>query len=373
MKIAILSCFYPYRGGIAQFNANIYRELSKTHEVRAFNFSRQYPSLLFPGKTQLVEKGDTAARIESTSLLDTANPLTYISTARKIREWQPDLLLMRYWMSYFAPSLGYVGRHMNRDTRVISILDNVVPHEQRFFDKPFTRYFLGASDAYIVLSDAVGEDLLSFKPDARYISTPHPLYNHFGERIPREEAVKALGLDPSKKTLLFFGLIREYKGLDILLEAFSLLDDSYNLVIAGEPYESFGKYQAIIDASPNRERISLHTRYISDNEVPLFFSACDVCVLPYRSATQSGISAISLHFSVPMITTDVGGLREAIEEPGTGIVVGEPAPRPVAEAIVEFFNGERQKFFIDNIEKEKVKLSWSNFSDKLINLYNTIK
>ena len=183
MKIAILSCFYPYRGGIAQFNANIFQELSTLHEVKAFNFSRQYPSILFPGKTQLVEEGESAIKIPSISLLDTANPISYIKTSKIIREWNPDLLIMRYWMSWFAPSLGYVARHISPQTKVISILDNVIPHEERFFDKPFTKYFLGASDAFIVLSDAVGKDLQKFKPDANFIRISHPLYNHFGNKM----------------------------------------------------------------------------------------------------------------------------------------------------------------------------------------------
>lgn len=372
MKIAILSCFYPYRGGIAQFNANIFEELSRSHEVRAFNFSRQYPSILFPGKTQLVEEDDSAIKIPSLRLLDTANPLSYIKTAKVIKDWNPDLLVMRYWMSWFAPSLGYVARHLSPKTKVISILDNVIPHEERFFDKPFTKYFLGASDAYIVLSDSVGNDLLGFRPDAKYISTPHPLYNHFGTKIERSQACKKLGLSKDKNILLFFGLIREYKGLDILLEAFSSLDDSYELVVAGEPYESFEKYDKIIKSSPNRDRIKLFTRYISDNEVPEFFSAADVCVLPYRSATQSGISAISYHFGLPMITTDVGGLREAIETPGTGVVVERPESSLIASAIKEYFNYGKKDNFVKNIERERESLSWQNFTDKLINLYNTI-
>jgi len=239
LRIAILSCFYPYRGGISQFNTCLLNELLKQHTVKAFNFKRQYPNFLFPGKTQFVTKEDNAVPVESEALLDTANPFSYISTARKIREWKPDILIMRYWMSYFAPSLGYVAKHMDKSCKVISILDNVVPHEPRFFDKPFTSYFLKGQDGYVVLCDAVEKDLLGFRPQARFINTPHPLYSHFGEKLDRDHAEKLLGLKPGKKNLLFFGLIREYKGLDILLEAFSQLDESYQLIIAGEPYGSF--------------------------------------------------------------------------------------------------------------------------------------
>ena len=372
MKIAILSCFYPYRGGIAQFNANIYRELSKSHEVTAYNFKRQYPKLLFPGKTQFVEKGDTAVKIDSTALLDTANPLSYITTANKIREWDPDLLLMRYWMSYFAPSQGYVARHMSSNTKVVSIMDNVIPHEPRFFDTPFTKYYIGSNDGFVVLSDAVGYDLLTFKPDAKYICLPHPLYDHFGNKVERSFAEKKLNLEEGKRNILFFGLIRDYKGLDILLEAFGGLDERYQLIIAGEPYGGFEKYDSIISEIPNGCRVKLFTRYISDNEVPLFFSASDVCVLPYRSATQSGISAISYHFDVPMITTDVGGLKEAIEVPGTGIVVKSVDPVMVREAIEDFFNKELGCKFKENIAVQKDRLSWKNFADRLLDFYLTL-
>lgn len=373
MRIAILSCFYPYRGGISQFNACLFGELSKRHTVKAFNFKRQYPNFLFPGKTQYVTQDDNAVPVESLALLDTANPFSYVSTAKAIREWNPDILIMRYWMSYFAPSLGYVARHMNKNCKVISILDNVVPHEQRFFDTPFTKYFLTQQDGYIVLCDAVKNDLLKFVPDAKFLNTPHPLYSHFGEKLPRQEAEEAIGIQKGRKNILFFGLIREYKGLDILLEAFAMLDHSYQLIIAGEPYGSFDKYQTLIDASPNKENIYVNTSYIKDNEVNRYFSAADVCVLPYRSATQSGISAISYHFEVPMITTNVGGLKETIEEPGTGILVNKIEPGEIAKAITAYFSDQETEStgrltrtqMIENIKKEKERLSWSNFCNRL--------
>lgn len=374
MKIAILSCFYPYRGGIAQFNANLHTELGKNHQVRAFNFKRQYPGILFPGKTQYVTKDDLALKIESSPLLDTINPLTYIKTAREIRKFDPDLLIIRYWMSFFAPSLGYVAGHIGKKTKVISILDNVIPHERHFFDTPFTKYFLNSNSqqGFVVLSESVGKDLLKIKPDARYIHIPHPLYNHFGAKTPGDEAKKILGVDPAKKTLLFFGLIREYKGLDILLDAFNLLDDDYQLIIAGEPYGSFEPYRTKIENSPGKERIHLHTRYISDSEVSVFFGASDVVVLPYRTATQSGISAISYHFDVPMITTDVGGLKEAVGKPGTGVVVDYPDSNLIAQGIGDYFNNSKREICIKNIQMVKDSLSWSGFSERMLDFYKEI-
>jgi len=376
LKIAILSCFYPYRGGISQFNACVLQELEKSHTVKAFNFRRQYPDILFPGKTQYVTKDDNAVPVESQALLDTANPFSYIATARAIREWNPDLLIMRYWMSWFAPSLGYIARHMKKGCKVISILDNVVPHEPHFFDRPFTKYFLKPQDGFVVLCNAVRQDLLNIMPDARHICTPHPLYSHFGEKMQREEAEKAVGIkNGNTKNILFFGLIREYKGLDLLIEAFGKLDKSYRLIVAGEPYGSFEKYQKLIDASPNKENIILNTNYIEDSQVSKYFSSADVCVLPYRSATQSGISSISYHFEVPMITTDVGGLRETIGERGTGVIMENGQPATIARAIEDYFapeNAGMRGEMILNIRKEKERLSWGTFCSKLEDFYKTL-
>lgn len=371
MRIAILSCFYPYRGGISQFNSCLLEELSKEHTVKAFNFKRQYPDLLFPGKTQYVTEDDVAVPVESESLLDTANPFSYISTARRIRRWKPDLLIMRYWMSWFAPSLGYIAHSMEKGCKVVSILDNVVPHEQHFFDTPFTKYFLRGQDGYVVLCNAVRQDLMRLKPGARCIEIPHPLYAQFGKRLSREEACRLIGANPALKNLLFFGLIREYKGLDILLRAFGMLGSDYQLIVAGEPYGSFDKYAKLIEESPNRERIILNTNYIKDSEVSRYFSAADLCVLPYRSATQSGISNISFFYDLPLLTTNVGGLKEMIADKGLGIVVEKVAPEPIAEAIGEYFNSPSDHLK-ENIGREKERLSWKNFAKELIGFCNSL-
>lgn len=372
MKIAILSCFYPYRGGISQFNACLYGELGRRHDVKAFNFSRQYPEFLFPGKTQYVTADDEAVKIDSERLLDTANPFSYVSTLKRIKEWGPDLLIIRYWMSWFAPSLGYVARGMKGRCKVISILDNVVPHEPRFFDKPFTKYFLGGSDGFVTLCEAVEKDLLRLKPDAACKVLPHPLYSHFGKKKDRTEAEKKLGLQHGKKNLLFFGLIREYKGLDILLEAFSELSDEYQLIIAGEPYGSFDKYADMIE-SAGKDRIHTFLHYIKDSEVSDFFSAADVAVLPYRSATQSGISSVSYHFEIPMIVTDVGGLKETIGDRGTGITAAEISPEAIRKEILRYFSDPGIKEnCIRNIQKTKKELSWETFCDGLLNFSRTL-
>lgn len=377
MRIALLSCFYPFRGGISQFNASLYLELGKSHTVKAFNFTRQYPEFLFPGKTQYVTKDDDAVPIESDALLDTANPFTYGRTYRAIRDWEPDLVIISYWMSYFAPSLGYIARRLRKRCKVISILHNVVPHEPRFFDAPLTRYFLSGCTGNVTLCDEVAEDLKRLSPKAPNITLFHPIYGHFGEKMPREEAEKALGLKPGMRNLLFFGLIRDYKGLDILLDAFGKLDSGYQLIVAGEPYGSFVKYRNIIDRSPAKDRIRLFTRYIKDSEVKVFFSASDLAVLPYRSATQSGISTIAYHFEVPMVVTDVGGLRQSIGDCGTGLV----APKADADCVVReirtyFSDANLKTLCVNSIRAEKDRLSWRTFSKRLLefsdNLYKKI-
>ena len=373
MKIAILSCFYPYRGGISQFNACLYGELSKQHVVKAFNFKRQYPEFLFPGKTQFVTKDDEAVPVESESLLDTANPFSYGKTYRAIRDWNPDLVIVRYWMSYFAPSLGYITRKLRKHCKVISILDNVIPHEPHFFDAPLTKYFLKGSTGCITLCEAVSKDLLKLKPNAQFTVLQHPLYSHFGQKKTREEAEEKLGLKKGKKNILFFGLIRTYKGLDILLEAFGKLPEDYQLIIAGEPYGSFDKYQEIIDRLPNKERVHTWLKYIKDSEVTDYFSAADIAVLPYRSATQSGISSVSYHFEVPMIVTDVGGLKETIGDRGTGIVAADGCPDTIAAEIIRYFClPELKDKFIENIRLEKDRLSWKKFSEGLLKFTETL-
>ena len=374
MKIAILSCFYPFRGGISQFNACLYKELVKQHDVKAFNFSRQYPELLFPGKTQYVTKEDTAEKIPSEAVLDTANPITYVRAAEKIREWGPDVLLVRYWMSWFGPSLGYVCRHLRKNCKVVGILDNVVPHEQRFFDTPLTKYFLSGLDGAVTLCGAVAQDLLELSWNKPHCIIEHPLYDHFGQKMDRDEACRRLGIPTDKRNILFFGLIREYKGLDILLEAFKFLGPEYHLTIAGEPYGSFDRYSQLIDEIPDSDlRILKKLDYISDEEVPLWFSAADVTVLPYRSATQSGISAVSYHFEVPMIVTDVGGLKETIGDRGTGIVSEQCSPQAIAAAIEHYFSQTSVKEnCIAAIRKEKERLSWNNFAKQLVSFIESL-
>ncbi|TNE53766.1 MAG: glycosyltransferase [Bacteroidetes bacterium] len=372
MKIAFLSTFYPFRGGISQFNGLIYRELEKHHQVQAYSFTRQYPNILFPGKTQYVTEKDTVDRIPTKRVLDTINPFSYLKTAREIRKFAPDLFLSRYWMPFFAPSHGFVAGRMKSAVR-IAILDNVIPHEQRFFDGPLNRYFLKRFDGFVVMSDAVMKDLLSIRPNAPYLRIDHPSYSQFGERKDAQKAKELLGLSQEKKILLFFGIIRDYKGLGVLLDAFAKLDESYHLVIAGESYGSFEKYQKQMDVLGVGDRISLFNEYIPEDEVSNYFSAADVCVLPYLSATQSGITAIAHHFGVPVIVTDVGGLKETVLHEETGLVIEKPDATILAGAIQRYYAEEFKERFSKRLLENQEEDPWDHFVGELLNFYQELK
>jgi len=375
MKIVFLSTFYPFRGGIAQFSAHLFREAAKKHEVEAVTFTRQYPRILFPGKTQLVSADDTADKIPSKRWLDSINPFTYISTARKIRKIQPDLIISRYWMSFFAPSFGYILGKQSKRTIRIAILDNVIPHERRFFDDAFNRYFLNKNDGFIVMSEQVQKDLLYYLPEAKHLLIPHPVYNHFGKKLSKEVALQKLGLQNcfDKKVLLFFGIIRDYKGLDVLLHTLPFLDDSFVLIVAGEVYGSFEKYELLIKEKQLSEKVKLFNRYIADSEVTNFFSAADVCVLPYKSATQSGITNISYHFELPVISTNVGGLAETILDGKTGLIAKSVDAKAIATQIEHFFKNCNPIEFSENIRQINRENSWGNFVSKMLDFSEQLK
>lgn len=372
MKIVYLSTFYPYRGGIAQFNALLAKSLSKLANVYPFTFKRQYPELFFPGTTQYVQSNDNAEVIDSIRSLDTINPLTYFTTAKKINAISPDLILTKFWMPFFAPSLGSVLNMIKKGIIRISILDNVEPHEKQPASRLLTKFFLRQNDGFVVMSKKVANDLLNYLPQAKILQLQHPLYTHFGEKIDKSIARKKLKLPADKKILLFFGFIRNYKGLDILLETIPLLDESYHLVVAGECYGPFDSYANIIQRQGIQSRVSLFIRFISDNEVPLFFSSADVCILPYKNATQSGIVGISYHFDLPVIATDVGGLKEMIDPFGSGNVVSHPDPILLRDAIESYFLSEKEKF-IDGIRKYKEIAKWDYFAERLLNFYEDLK
>jgi glycosyltransferase involved in cell wall biosynthesis len=367
MRIAYLSTFYPFRGGITHFNHSLYNAFKKEHEIEAYTFKRQYPDLLFPGKTQLVTEEDQIEQIPAQRVLDTINPFSYLKTAKEILKYNPDVLVMKYWMPFFAPSLGYVaGRLKKSGIKTITILDNVIPHEKKFYDIPFSKYFLKRNDGFITMSDTVKNDLLSLKTDAKYMFHEHPLYDHFGQKLDKEAARKKLNIPLDKKVLLYFGFVRDYKGLDLLLKAMPDLPDDYYLIIAGEVYGDDQKYYDIIHELKLEEKLHINLRYIRDDEVAEFFSAADVNILPYRSATQSGILSIAYHFELPVMVTDVGSLKQAVDHNQSGMIIPKAESKLIAEKMIEFFNSGQSKDFIQNIKRYKEQNSWKHLADHII-------
>jgi glycosyltransferase involved in cell wall biosynthesis len=376
MKITILSVFYPFRGGIAQFSNAIFKEFSQKNKVLAINFKRQYPDFLFPGKTQFVDVKDFIEEIETEKIIDSINPLTYISAKNKINEFHTELLIVNYWMTFFGFCKGFVAKKSESKIK-IALIHNLIPHEKKFYDNFVNRYFLKQFDGFVVMSDVVKEDLLSYNNKSKFIKLEHPNYEHFGEKISKESAIqilvnKGIQIDVSKKTLLFFGLIREYKGLDILLSALSILDDSFQLIIAGECYGSFEKYQKQIETFNLNDKIFLQNNFIPDEDVSLYFSVSDLCILPYKSATQSGITAVANHFEVPIIASNVGGLAESVIDLETGLIVNNPIGEEFAKKINTYFEENLEKYFKENISKKNKEQSWEFFCEKIIEFSKTL-
>jgi len=338
MKIAIFSSFYPFRGGISQFSTHLFRSLEKNNSVKAFTFRNQYPKFLFPGKTQFVSDSDHVDDVCAERILDGLNPLTYSNGAGKIKEFQPDVLIVNHWMSFFGLLNRIIARKMNLATQKILLVHNLFPHEKRFFDQWMINRFIHCYDGFIAMSSQVAGQIKSIKPDAKILLLDHPLYDHFGEKKDKKSAREIMELHPNKKTLLFFGLIRDYKGLDLLIESMSYLGDDYQLVIAGEIYGDENKVFDLISKSKKGNNIHLFDRYVSNEEVSDFFSSADVCVLPYRSATQSGVTAVAIHFEVPLIVTPVGALPDAVEKDDLGVVAKKVDSESIADAIQAILN-----------------------------------
>lgn len=371
MRIAYLSTFYPYRGGIAQFNAALYQALGKRHEMKAFTFTRQYPELLFPGKTQYAEEGDNEGDVNAVRVLDSINPFTYGKTAKAILEFKPDMMITKYWMPYFGPSLGTVAGILKKHGVFnVSILDNVIPHEKKFYDNTLTKYFVKRNHAFMAMSRSVADDLLTFNPKANYALHPHPIFD-FGEKIEKQEAKKKLGLNPDESYLLFFGFIRRYKGLDLLLEAMAdakIKNRNVKVLVAGEYYEDATFYNNKIKELGIGEKVVLRTDYIPSEMVKYYFCVADIIVQPYRSATQSGVTQIAYHFEKPMLVTDVGGLSEIVPDGKVGYVV-QPNSTAIATAINDFYDNSREAKLSTNIIEEKKRFQWDSFAAAIEGLY----
>ncbi|MGE5400259.1 MAG: glycosyltransferase [Ignavibacteriales bacterium] len=370
MKITIVSTAYPLRGGIAHFNGLLYNELIKDHEVNVITFKRQYPSLFFPGKSQF-ESGETVEKIPTTVAVDSINPFNWISIGLQIKKQAPDLVIFKYWMPFFAPCFGTISRivRSNGKTRIMTICDNVIPHERKPGDKAFTRYFFNAVDYFVLLSKKVQDDLLSLFPRAKSRVLPHPVYSNFGTPVEKQEAREQLGLK-DEKLILFFGFIRDYKGLDVLLETMALLKGKVNtkLLVAGEFYSNEQKYKDLIKNLNISESLRLFTDFIPTSDVKYYFCAADAVILPYRDATQSGIVQIAMNFKKPVIATNVGGLEEVVLNGKTGYIVEKENPAALANAITDFYSGNKEAEFQRNIEGEVEKYSWKRFAKGILEL-----
>jgi len=371
MKISIFSAFYPFRGGIAQFNARLAQELVKEHTIKTFTFKKQYPQFLFPGKSQFVDSSVSSDPVKAERIVSTFNPFTYFAAAKKIKGSESDVFITNYWMTFFGPFMGIFGKYAKGMKR-IALVHNLVPHEKRFFDSWFNRFFVKQYDGFVVLSEAVKNDILALAPNAKILFMEHPLYDHFEAKLEQTQAKKELKLHSDKKTLLFFGIIRDYKGLDNLIAAMEHLNDDYQLLIAGEVYGDDHKYLDLIDQSSKKESIFLFNQFIADSEVHRFFSAADLCVLPYRTATQSGVTAISHYFELPVLATNVGGLNETIAHGETGWIIEKSEPRLIAQGISMFFNETNKQQVKSSLVELKEERSWSQFASKIIDFSRTL-
>ena len=375
--IKIIGPAFPYRGGIATFNERLSQEFSSMgFDVGIETFTLQYPSFLFPGKTQYSDK-PAPENLKIKRTINSINPFNWLKVGRMICREKPDLVIIRYWLPILAPCLGSIawlaGR--NKHTVIICLADNIVPHEHRPGDRLLTNYFMQQIDGLIAMSQNVLKDGQSFRKDLPQGFCPHPIFDNYGERLSFEIAKQKLNLDLNTRYLLFFGFIRDYKGLDLLISAFAderLRKFPVKLLVAGEYYSSPEPYLKLIKDYNLENLIELRTDFIPDDQVNLYFSAADMVVQPYKSATQSGVTQIGYHFTKPMLVTNVGGLSEIISDGKIGYVV-EPDSLEIANALVDFYANDRKAKFEANILEEKKKFSWSNMANTFLTVYNKIK
>lgn len=366
MKIVVLGTAWPYRGGIALFNERLAREFQKENdEVITYTFTLQYPSFLFPGKTQYSEE-PAPQDMNIVRKVSSVNPFNWIKVGRELKKMAPDLIVIGFWLPFMAPCLGTIARiaRKNGKTKVVSVVHNIVPHEHRIGDKMFATYFCNSVDGFVAMSDSVLNDLTLFDSVKPRVFCRHPLYDNFGKQVDREEALSELGLDTSNRYMLFFGLIRDYKGLDIMLKAYAdsrLRKMGVKLIVAGEFYNNAEKYFELEKELGLEGEVIWHREFVPDSKVRYYFGAADIIVQPYKSATQSGVTQIAYHFEKPMIVTNVGGLAEIVPNGKAGYVV-EPDEKEIADAIVDFFGNNRQDEFKEGLLFEKRKYAWSNMT-----------
>ncbi|OQX77234.1 MAG: glycosyl transferase family 1 [Bacteroidetes bacterium 4484_249] len=350
-KIVIIGSAYPLRGGLTAYNERLARAyMQNGDDVTIYTFSLQYPNFLFPGKTQYSSDPppeDLNIKVKINSI----NPLNWIQTGKEIKKLKPDLVIIKFWIPFMAPCLGKIARIIkkNKHSKVVSIIDNIIPHEKRPGDRALAKYWVNSVDGFIAMSKSVLSDLNTFDKKKPKLFCPHPLYDNFGAAIDKTKAKELLKLNPKENYLLFFGFIRDYKGLDILLKTMAdekIKELPVKLLVAGEFYRL-------------QDRVIMSNDFIPDGDVAKYFSACDIVVQPYKDATQSGVTQIAYHFNKPMITTDVGGLAEIVPDGKVGYVVN-PDVDELVTAISSFYTKNKEKEFIENVKSEKQKYTWEN-------------
>ncbi len=373
--IVFLGPSYPYRGGIASFTERLAREFQTTgFNCLLYTFSLQYPSFLFPGKTQY-SKASRPADLKIKEVINTINPLNWLRVGRELKRLAPDFIIVRYWLPFMAPAFGTILRivRQNKHTKVICIADNIIPHEKRMGDKILTSYFNLAVDGYIAMSAQVQQDIALLGINKPVQLLHHPLFDHFGDPVESMKARNELGIDHKGGLLLFFGFIRHYKGLDLLLKAMAdprIKEIGLKLVVAGEFYEDQLKYTDLIRSYQLEDQVILYNEFIPEQKIRYFFSAADVLVQPYRHATQSGVTPLSMHFELPMIVTDAGGLKEMVVDKVTGLVV-QKDPASIANGILEYFQ-KGKEFFVPALIKQKIAYSWPVMADGILDFWNRL-
>lgn len=375
-RIIIVGPAYPYRGGIADFNERLAHEfINEGHEVTIYTFTLQYPGFLFPGKTQYAD-GPAPEGLNIVRKVHSVNPLNWLKVGREIRRQCPDMVMIRFWLPFMAPCLGTIARvvRRNKHIKVVALLDNVVPHEKRIGDRMFARYMIKSVGGYVAMSESVLADAKAFDDTKPLALTPHPLYDSFGAKATREEAISTLGLDANTRYILFFGLIRDYKGLDLLLRAFAdsrLRGKGVKLIVAGEFYGNAEFYERLEQELGLAEHIVWYKEFVPADKVRYFFAAADLVAQPYKSATQSGITQIAYHFERPMLVTNVGGLAEIVPHGKVGYVT-KPDAADIADALVDFVEQRSEADYREGILQEKAKYAWNNMTAALFEVAEKI-
>jgi D-inositol-3-phosphate glycosyltransferase len=374
--IVLVGPAYPLRGGIAHFNESFANTLAADgYDLKIVSFYLQYPSFLFPGKTQTAEV-DPPRDLEIYPLISSINPLSWKKAAKVISSWKPTVVVIRFWIPFMGPALGTIARILRkRGVMVIGLVDNALPHEARPADKILSRYFFKNCDAFFTLSKSVGEDINRLAPGRPVATSPHPLYDFFGEKVSKIQAIKELNLDPDFRYILFFGFVRKYKGLDLLMEGFAksgLKSKKVKLIVAGEFYDDSSTYFELAKSLQIEESMVFRNEYIPEAEVKNYFCAAALVAQTYRSATQSGVTQIAYHFERPMLVTDVGGLSEIVPNGKAGFVV-DPQPDAIAESLARFFQNDLEEEFEQNVAVEKERFSWSHFKHEFLSFVNQIR